>query len=104
VHAGDGRERVHSEELVLDIGGGVGALVLYTGPELAAQQIEVSLEGEDRARIHTAVHERRVMGRAVFAGVFPELREGRYRIWTDDPTRVAEVTIVSGSVAEVDWR
>jgi hypothetical protein len=104
VHGGHGPERVHSDDMVLDIGDGVGALVLYTGPELAGQEVEVSPQGEDRTRVHTAVHEREVMGRVVFAGVFPDLPEGQYRIWTDEPSRVAKVTIVSGRVAEVDWR
>jgi hypothetical protein len=42
--------------------------------------------------------------RSVFAGVFPELPAGRYRILTDDPILPVGVSIVSGEVAEVDWR
>jgi hypothetical protein len=97
-------ERVHTEDLVLDIGDGVGALVLYTSPELIGQEVEVSLRGQDGSRTHTAVHERRVMGRMVCAGVFPELPAGDYRIWTDDVLQVREFTVVSGQVTEVDWR
>jgi hypothetical protein len=97
-------ERVHLEDVVLDIGEGVGALVLYTGPELAEREIEVSPIGEDGSRTHTAVHERRVTGRAVFAGVFPELPAGDYRFWTDEPQPVERFTIRSGVVTEVDWR
>jgi hypothetical protein len=54
--------------------------------------------------LHTAIHERRVQGRIVFAGVYPDLPEGEYVIWTDDPGKPATFTIVSGPVAEVDWR
>jgi hypothetical protein len=99
-----GPERVHTEDLVLDIGEGVGALVLYTDPDLVGQEIEVSPSGQDHSRTHTAVHERRVMGRMVCAGVYPELPAGDYRIWTDQPRPVTEFTIVSGQVTEVDWR
>jgi hypothetical protein len=97
-------EQVQTEDLVLDIGEGVGALVLYTDPDLVGQEIEVSFSSQDRPRTHTAVHERRVMGRTVCAGVYPELPAGDYRIWTDEPRPVTEFTIVSGRVTEVDWR
>jgi len=40
----------------------------------------------------------------LFAGVYPELAAGTYRIWTDDPALPDRVTIVGGEVAEVDWR
>lgn len=99
-----GPERVHTEDLVLDIGEGFGALVLYTGPELVGREIEVSLRAVDHPRTHTAVHERRIHGAVVFAGVYPELLEGDYRIWTEDPRQVTEFTITSGQVCEVDWR
>src|SRR5712691_6550093 len=96
-------DRIHAEDLVLDIGKGVGALVIYTPVELREQEIEVSREGESK-RVHTQVHERVVNGRTMFAGVFPDLAAGRYVIWTDVPRPVNEVTITAGEVAEVDWR
>lgn len=96
-------KRLHTDDVVLDIGDGVGALMLYTNPELVGHEVEVSRKDQE-SRIHTVVHERRIMGRTVFAGVFPELSEGDYRVWTDDPRPVAEVTIVSGQVTEVDLR
>jgi hypothetical protein len=99
-----GPERIHTEDLVLDIGEGFGALVLYTGPELLGREIEVSLTTGDHPRTHAAVHQRRVGGAVVFAGVYPELAEGEYRIWTDEPRQVSEFTIASGQVSEVDWR
>jgi hypothetical protein len=99
-----GPERVRSEDLVLDIGDGIGALVLYNDPDLVGQEIEVSPIGQESSRTHTAIHERRVTGRTVCAGVYPELPAGDYRIWTDDPRPVKEFTIVSGQVTEADWR
>ena len=96
--------RTHEEAVVLDIGEDVGALVLYAPPELHRREIEVSPIGQDARRVHTAVLTRRVAGQTIFAAVYPELRAGAYSIWSDDPSRVTAVTIVAGSVAEIDWR
>ncbi len=97
------RNRVHREDVVLDIGDGVGALIIYTGAELRGREIEVSPNG-NAARIHTDVHERVVGGRTVFTAIFPSLDEGEYTIWSDDPMPSTNVTIVGGQVTEVDWR
>ena len=95
-------ERVHTEHALLDIGEDVGALVIYTRKELLGKEIHVSLKGTNAARlVHTAVSERRFDVRAVFAGIYAELPLGDYIIWTH-PSR--EVTIMGGSVAEVDLR
>ena len=92
------------ENAILDIGGDVGALILYTDAGYAEREIEVSLEGDDEHRTHTAIHERRAAAGVVYAGIYPELRAGRYRIWADRPGLTDHVTIVGGEVAEVDWR
>lgn len=97
-------ERIHAEPVVLDIGHGIGALVLYTGEGLRGQEIEVSPIGDDARRVHTAIHERRVQGRVIFAGVYPSLPAGDYTIWGSDATPADRVTIIGGQVAEVDWR
>lgn len=92
-------ERVHTENVVLDIGQDVGSLVIYTREEFRGKEIEVSPVGNGVLRTHTAIHERRANGRTLFAGVYLALSAGDYTIWTN-PTR--EVTIVGGHVAEVD--
>ena len=97
-------DRVHDEPIVLDVGNDVGALVLYTGEELREKEIEISRKGAAEKKIHTAIHERTVNGRTIFAGVYPSLPAGDYDIWGDDGSPVSEVTIVGGHVAEVDWR
>jgi hypothetical protein len=38
-------ERVHPETVVLDIGRDVGALIIYTEPGLAGDEIEISPRG-----------------------------------------------------------
>jgi hypothetical protein len=95
---------VHSAPAVLDIGEGVGALVISTRADLHGHEIEVSPVDNETQRTHTAVLERRVNGRSVFSALFLALPEGEYCIWTDGPSVPQLVTIVSGEVAQVDWR
>lgn len=94
-------DRVHTEYAVLDIGRDIGALVIYTKQELRGRQIDVILkESSNTKPVHTDVLERRVMGRPVYAALFPALPAGNYTILSVPP---AEVAIVGGRVAEVDW-
>jgi hypothetical protein len=97
-------ERVHTEHLVLDIGGDIGALILYTNADRCNDEIEISPKGSDSHRQHNQVHERSFNGTSVFSAVYPELPAGTYDIWQDDETRAGTVEIVGGKVAEVDWR
>ena len=97
-------KRAHPEQVVLDIGGEVGAMVLYTPPELVHQEIEVSPRHDEGHRTHTEVLERRIQDCPVYAAVYLALPAGEYRIWVPDPTLLDTVTIVGGQVAEVDWR
>ena len=96
-------DRVHPETVVLDIGQDVGALIIYTVPELRGREIEVSPRGSDRKRVHVEVLERRINGVPVFAAVFPGLRAGHWDIY-NGPSPSASVAIVGGEVATVDWR
>ena len=89
--------------VVLDIGDGVGALVIRTSSELRGVEIEVSPRGDDGDRQHVEVHERRTGDKAVFAAVFPGLRSGPYTVWRGPDERWNEVVIRSGHVQEVDW-
>jgi hypothetical protein len=85
--------------VVLDIGEDLGALVLYTRPELHGCEIELSPRGDPAARVHSAVLERSFNGRTVFVAVYPELRPGEYDVWHESPRTV---TITAGAVAELD--
>jgi hypothetical protein len=97
--------RAHTETVVLDIGGDVGALIVYVLPELHGHEIDISPVGQETQRIHTAVLERVVGGRSVFAAVYPNLPAGMFHLWTDDDrARVKHVQIIGGQVAEIDWR
>jgi hypothetical protein len=97
-------DRVHPGSVVLDIGRDIGALIIYTVPELRGREIEVSPRGTDSKRVHVEVLERRINGRPVFAAVFPGMRAGDYDIWNNAPNPSDSVTIVGGEVASVDWR
>ncbi len=96
--------REHPEPVVLDIGGEMGALVLYTPAALHGREIEVSPLGNDERRVHTAVLRRSLNQHTLYAAVYAELPAGDYRIWGDDPTLTDRVSIAAGCVAEVDWR
>src|SRR6266849_9518231 len=94
-------ERVHTENAVLDIGEDIGALVIYTGPEMLGKEIEVNPKGNATQKTHTAVLERRVNGRTTFAALFLALPEGDYITLT---TPSSEITIIGGQVAELNWQ
>lgn len=83
---------------MLDIGEGVGALVLYTSPALHAREIELSPLGSDAKRVHSAVLERSVNGRVLYAAVYPELAAGDYQVCCENGPLV---TIRGGQVSEV---
>src|SRR5579872_2042425 len=94
---------VHTSDVILDIGGDVGALILYTGAERDGEEIELSRSVPGAPRFHNQVHQRRFQGQAVFAAVYPEIDAGEYHVW-GKTSPVQTVTIRGGCVAEIDWR
>jgi hypothetical protein len=96
--------RPHPEAVVLDIGGDVGALIVYSDPEELDLQIEISPDGHDADRSHQHVLERPLGGRTVHAAVFDRLTEGTYTLWTHGSARQRQVRVTGGAVAELDWR
>jgi hypothetical protein len=96
--------RPHPEPVVLDIGGDLGALVVYTDPELLHSEIEISPADDDGDRSHKDVLERVLGGRSLYAAVFDRLPGGRYTLWQADVARARRVEVEAGKVAELDWR
>jgi hypothetical protein len=96
--------RRHSAPAVLDIGDDIGALVIYTRPELHGCEIAVSPVADLAQRIHTDVLERQVNGSTRYAALFLALPAGDYTIWSADPTVPRAVTITGSVVAELDWQ
>lgn len=87
--------------VVLNIGGGTGALVLNVPPELDGREIEISREGA--ARTHSQVRERRMGSRVRYAAVYPDLPAGVYTLWRDPSTPAAVVTVSGTEVTTLDW-
>jgi hypothetical protein len=95
--------RPHPEHVVLEIGGELGALIVYTEPALHGAEIEISRQGDGEHREHRDVLERLQGGRPSFAVVFDRLKEGAYTLWLDDTARARDVVVAGGQVAELDW-
>ncbi len=92
-----------SASVVLDIGGDVGALVLYVPAAEYGREIEVSRDGTDGPRVHAAVRERLVEAGSIYCMVIGGLKEGEYTIWSDATQPAGSVTVTGGQVAELDW-
>ncbi len=90
--------------VMVDVGPGAGALVIYTAGALRGQEIEISRLGKDAQRVHTDVLRRKTAGGYVYAAVFGSLPEGSYRLWHDTLASPFEVDIASAQVTEIDWR
>jgi hypothetical protein len=93
--------------VVLDLGEGVGALVLYAPAELEGTEIEVSpfgRRGEPVAvtRTHARVRRREAGGAPSYAAVYQELADGNYVVWRDRDTPAGSVVITGGEVTI--WR
>jgi hypothetical protein len=90
--------------VMVDVGPGVGALVVYTGEDLRGQEIEISPMANDTKRVHTDVLRRKTAGGYVFAAVFGSLIDGEYRLWHPGRAGPVAVRIAGGEVTELDWR
>ncbi len=90
-----------AEALVLDIGGHVGALILFADESCLGQEIDLTPAGRPRSHhLHTMIRRRRAVDREFIAGVYPELRAGAYTVWGLDGGSLGDVTIIGGEVAQ----
>ena len=93
-----------SGTVILELGPGVGALVLRTLPEANGQEIEISPAGSPPGhRTHSQVRPRVVPGGTQYAAVYPGLPAGNYTVWLDPDTPGTDVTITEASVTTT-WR
>ena len=102
--SGHHAQRVHTENVVLDIGDGIGGLIVYTPGTLLGREIEVVDLAQAAPKIHCQVDERIFNGRTIFAGVFSPLAAGEYRVCRPVERADERLTVASGQVTEVDWR
>jgi hypothetical protein len=91
--------------VILDLGGGTGALILDTPAELAGREIEISPArgGASARRTHSLVRERRTGAGTHYAAVYPGLAVGDYTIWQDAVTPAATITVDGGQVTRCHW-
>jgi hypothetical protein len=91
--------------VVLDLGPGVGALILHTPQELNGHEIEISPAGAQGARrSHAQVRERPVDAGTGYAAIYSGLPAGRYTIWRDRGTSAGTVMVAGGKVSRFDWQ
>ena len=91
---------VRAQPVVLDLGDGLGALVVHTGPELLGAEIDISPAGDDTGRQHKQVLRRLLGSRETTCLVYDSLPEGAYTVWLPgEPRRGVQVR--GGEVAEL---
>jgi hypothetical protein len=83
--------------VVLDIGPGCGALILYVTAAQLGEEIDVSPVGGG-GRTHSAVRERLMPGGSVYCAVYPSLPAGDYTVWLPRPVAVS---VDGGTVTEL---
>ena len=86
---------------MLDLGPGVGALVLRTGADMHGAEVEISPAGRDGERSHKQVHERPVNGRPLYGAVFDSLPAGEYTLWLDDQPLRRDVSVAGEAVTDI---
>jgi hypothetical protein len=91
---------------VLDIGGEVGALVVYLPTQPPSGEIEAAPVDRPAARFHTGVHYRSVgLGSGMaWTAVFPEVVEGSYHLLAPDGSPLVRLAVAGGTVHELDLR
>ncbi len=93
--------------VVLELGPGVGALLLHTPPELDGAEIEISLvtkPGEPAAkRTHSQVRPRHTAGGTKYAAIYPGLAAGTYTLWQDAHRKALDFVIEGGQVTIARW-
>ena len=90
--------------VVLDIGGSIGAVVLHVPAELAGLEIDIDGISPGATSTHSLVRPRLMPTETLYAAVYPGLPEGSYRIPATAGHPAADVEVVGGAVAQVDWR
>lgn len=89
--------------VVLDIGGGVGALIIITPARMAGAEIDVSPVQDAAGRTHAVVRERRLGPASCHAAVYPALPAGDYTIWRDAGSPAGTIRIDGGAAARYRW-
>jgi len=89
--------------VMLDLGAQTGALILYTPPDLAGREIEISPDTPGAKRTHASVRARPWSGGTRYAAVYAGLAAGDYTIWRGHDTPAGTATVAGGRVTTYDW-
>ena len=95
--------RSHPEFVVLEIGDGLGALIVHTDADMHGVEVEISPSEDDSHRSHKQVLERFIGGQPAYTLVFDRLTAGTYTLWNDDVAVIREVLVRDGEIAELQW-
>lgn len=89
---------------VLDIGGEVGALIVYLASQPATGELHACPAGDSVARFHTGVHQREMSDTTAWVAIFPEVHEGVYHLLDEAGSPMADVAVTGGQVHQLDLR
>ena len=92
--------------VVMELGAGIGALILYTPAAMDGEEIELSRDeagSVQSRRTHSRVRPRHMPGETRYAAVYPGLPAGRYTVWRDEYNPAAAVTVTGGQVSSCRW-
>ncbi|GAA2514611.1 phospholipase [Pilimelia columellifera] len=89
--------------VMLNIGEGIGALIIHTDGQWHGHEIEVSRAAAPTERKHAAVRARHVHGGVSYCVLIDDLPEDRYLIWHDAAEPLARVEVRGGAVTEYTW-
>jgi len=90
--------------VVMDIGGDIGGLIVRLDDALEGTELPIEFADDPKRDIHTGVWRRSLGGQTVVVAVYPELRQGSYRIHPGEGHSGAQLEIIGGQVAQLDLR
>jgi hypothetical protein len=90
--------------VVIDIGGDIGALIVRLDDALEGTEIPIEFADDPTRDIHTGIWRRSLGTTSVVVAVFPELRQGSYRLHAGNGHEGAQLQITGGQVTELDLR
>jgi len=89
--------------VILELGPGVGALIVHTPAELDGREIEISRDDQGARRTHSQVRPRHMTTGTRYAAVYPDLSAGPYTIWADERRPAGRVVITGGRITNWSW-
>ncbi|SRR6266851_858203 len=90
--------------VLLEIGPGVGALIIYAPVTMAGQEVHISPCCPAGApRTHALVRERPAGASGCHAAVYPCLPAGEYTVWQDSGRPAGTAVVRGEAITRFDW-